>query len=105
MDVIIECLLLAEQYLHNLSTYKSLVEFLLTKAENYTYDLHEERQLPYSEEIIEKLNGMCRDVYRKCVVLKQHFPEHEYDFDHVLMHLINTRKYFMFFNLEVPLLQ
>ena len=89
----------------NFFYFRKLSEKILRKVEHVVNDLHDDGVLTPSGEIVNFLNSMCTYVYD----LSVHFIRNDqtdvaYSLDHILFHLINIRKFYLFPNLEVPML-
>ena len=98
----------AEKHLNhrNIIHFSAFTERILIRVEHEINDLHDEGLLSPSEEMINLLNRMCRRAYDLSVYfLRNERNDLVFAFDHILFHLINTRKFCLFPNLEVPMLQ
>ena len=95
MEVVIQGLLLTEHYIQNVTIYRPIVERLLLDVKYKIEDLCE-KKISIPQEVLQKLDLMCRDMYNFCKSRKKKYPRREYGFDPILNHLITIRKLVMF---------
>ena len=90
----------------NIIHISAFTERILIKVEHEINYLHDEGLLSPSEETINLLNRMCRRAYDLSVYfLRNERNDLVFALDHILFHLINTRKFCFFPKLEFPMLQ